>query len=675
MLASLKKIKQRFNTHRDLPYILGQANADLPLLKKIEWVELLISWVRSKARVPHDFDTSTGQIHGVRIRFVLHLLERNPQWKQNVASVLRSLLLETSGLQLFCQTGLVQETGFISEGLDRLTKKLLPTAPHPTDLAELVSHIFPDEEDAVWIENLSPEIVEQIISLIRFQTVKNPFESLDRAIRDALRVLGASISALGLSREIRNRLPDLSVEDSPFLNLNLKLHQLMQDSHIVSADFVDMTLADINLCRKLVKDVLNHLETSGVSVNLVYRLEALTNSLNRTEELLRLFSNHSTLKQELLVTHFLSALIRESLANRRIRDLVKSNLHLLSRKIVERTGASGEHYITKTKHEYRSMLISAAGGGFVTVFTTIFKFVVAKAKLALFFEGLLYCINYSGSFVLMQLCGFTLATKQPSMTASALAGKLQSLKESADIDDFVNEVVRITRSQFAAALGNIGFVIPSAILVHLIAIFVFHTPVLSTEYAADVIASFHPFKSLTIPFAALTGVMLWLSSIVAGWVENWVVYRRIPEALKLNRRAIAMFGSKRCEKFSNWFLHNISGIAGSVSLGVFLGSTPIIGRFFGVPLDAKHVTLSTGALTFAVCSLWDSTLDQAGLAYACVGILFIGLLNFGVSFALALAVAARARNVPQSAIFYLLKCVAKKFRKSPLEFFYPMGQP
>ena len=43
----------------------------------------------------------------------------------------------------------------------------------------------------------------------------------------------------------------------------------------------------------------------------------------------------------------------------------------------------------------------------------------------LFIDGVLSAIDYAGSFIVMQLLGFTLATKQPSMTAAALAGTIR----------------------------------------------------------------------------------------------------------------------------------------------------------------------------------------------------------------------------------------------------------
>ena len=54
-----------------------------------------------------------------------------------------------------------------------------------------------------------------------------------------------------------------------------------------------------------------------------------------------------------------------------------------------------------------------------------------------------------------------------------------------------------------------------------------------------------------------------------------------------------------------------------------------------------------------------------------VGIAVIGLCNFGVSFALALIVALRARDVPRGEAKTLPGAVLRRFARRPLEFFYP----
>jgi site-specific recombinase len=89
---------------------------------------------------------------------------------------------------------------------------------------------------------------------------------------------------------------------------------------------------------------------------------------------------------------------------------------------------------------------------------------------------------------------------------------------------------------------------------------------------------------------------------------------------------------------------------------------------FGLPLEGRHVTLATGTLAFAACSLGTARLTLA----PCIGIALIGLLNFGVSFALALAVALRARDVTGRERLGLAVAVARRFVRHPLEFFLPV---
>jgi site-specific recombinase len=96
-----------------------------------------------------------------------------------------------------------------------------------------------------------------------------------------------------------------------------------------------------------------------------------------------------------------------------------------------------------------------------------------------------------------------------------------------------------------------------------------------------------------------------------------------------------------------------------------------MGKFFGLPLDVRHVTLSTGALTLSVCALGGETLSTEDFWAAALGIAIIGCLNFGVSFVLALAVALRARQVNRSDRFRLLLSVMATYVRSPMQFFFP----
>jgi site-specific recombinase len=389
----------------------------------------------------------------------------------------------------------------------------------------------------------------------------------------------------------------------------------------------------------------------------------------RLELLLAQLMPRSEIERAAGAGRLLARLLRDRLRDRSTVDLARTNLHLLARKIIERAGHTGEHYITASRAEYARMLASAAGGGVLTAGTTTLKFLIGWGQFAPAVEGMFAAVNYAGSFLVMQVLGFTLATKQPSMTAAALAATLRETSARPELDELVTVIARITRSQLAAAIGNVGLVIPAVLALDRLHVARAGRTFLDRDTSAYVLHSLDPLSTGTVFFAALTGVLLWTSSIAAGWLENWAVYRRLPEAIAQHR--IGRFVGRRVTQWwSSVFARNISGVGGNVALGVLLAMTPVVGKFFGVPLDVRHITLSTGALAFSVSSLGGEAV-ALGLPQAVLGIAVIGLLNFGVSFLLALGVALRAREVNRSDSLRLLRAVLARFATRPREFFLP----
>jgi site-specific recombinase len=285
-------------------------------------------------------------------------------------------------------------------------------------------------------------------------------------------------------------------------------------------------------------------------------------------------------------------------------------------------------------------------------------------------DGVLSSANYAASFVLMQLLGFTLATKQPSMTAASIAGAIHGSKGQHDMDELVTTITRVCRSQLAAVIGNLGVVIPTAILFQaLYANFTGHS-FLTPQDAQGTIDSFHLWQSGTIFFAAFTGVLLWASSLGAGWLENWTVYRRLPEGIATHRWG-RLLGRGTMRFFGKFLTKHVAGFGGNVTLGILLGMTPVLMTFFGLPIEVRHVTLSTGALTLSVCALGPEALTSASVLAAMGGIASMAVLNFGVSFVLALGVAFRAREVHVREAFRLFFRVIGRFFTKPTEFFFP----
>lgn len=369
--------------------------------------------------------------------------------------------------------------------------------------------------------------------------------------------------------------------------------------------------------------------------------------------------------QALLVDFILAHHHRSS-----IRGLVRRSFSLLARKMVERNADHGEQYIARDQREYRAMLMAACRGGVLTAFTVLGKAVLSSAGLARFFEGLFASLNYAVSFLAISAIGGVLATKQPAVTAPALAAKMSQLDTVEGLRTLIAEVALLLRSQAAAVFGNLIAVVPTMLLISLAILFTSHKPMLDAGHAQATIDGLSIIGPTPL-FAALTGILLWLSSLAAGFSDNWFALRRLRDALTHQRRLVHILGALRAKRWAAWLERHIAQIVGNITLGVLLGMSPVIAQFFGLPLDVRHVTLSTGGLTAAASSLGWSVLMMPHFWLAVAGIASIGLLNVGVSFGCAMVLALRAREVPVRIRRLVFRAVLRRFSASPRSFLFP----
>src|SRR5690606_21314188 len=133
-----------------------------------------------------------------------------------------------------------------------------------------------------------------------------------------------------------------------------------------------------------------------------------------------------------------------------------------------------------------------------------------------------YSMNYSMGFIAIYLCGFTLATKQPAMTASALASALVPNKNSKTEDKYRTFAIlfaRVFRSQFIAFLGNVIIAFPVALLLIWGIDQIFHVNIAETKWR-KLIVDLSPIHSSAIFHAAIAGCFLFISGIIAGSVAN-----------------------------------------------------------------------------------------------------------------------------------------------------------
>src|SRR5690606_7232263 len=162
---------------------------------------------------------------------------------------------------------------------------------------------------------------------------------------------------------------------------------------------------------------------------------------------------------------------------------------------------------------------------------------------------------------------------------AAKLGDLDDRQES--VEAFVDKVTHLVRSQVAAVLGNVLLVFPGALALALGLAALKGEPVLDRAEALQVLDSLS-LLGPSLLFAAFTGVLLFASSIFAGWLENWFVLRRLDSALQYHPRFTRLLGPERAARWAQSLRENVSGFGANVSLGFMLGLAPAFAGFFGL---------------------------------------------------------------------------------------------
>ncbi|MGD9833510.1 MAG: site-specific recombinase [Piscinibacter sp.] len=651
----------------DLTALLNAADPRASLAERQLWLVRLMEWLR-RAPVERAAERTTP-LPVLRLKHLLNVLQRHEPYRLAVGALLARFWREVDTVALFADFGFSPRMNFFGELGQRLRARLLPITPETQDLGELFALFFPSGRDAQWLAAIDDETLARLA--VALGPVFAHGQDAREPLIDGIAYLAAAVRASGHSGALRQRMSAELLADDPFRQLASAAERLGERAR--SGDTAALLheahylRALLDACRRAAASVSTHLEEFGVSVDVVFEADQLHARCDRIEALLNTLLSPQPARELL---RLVAELAEQAQARRGIGSLFARHYSLLARKVAERSAATGEHYITRNRAEYGQMLRAAAGGGAVIVVTTFVKFLVGAMGLAAFWAGLAAGLNYAISFVVIHLMHWTVATKQPAMTAPAMADKLGDVSDDTHVESFVDEVANLIRSQAAGIFGNLMVAGPVVLAVQLAAQAAFGRPLVGEQTAQYVLHSL-TLLGPTALYAAFTGVLLFASSIIAGWAENWFVWHRLDSAIAWNPRSIALLGAARARRWGAWWRANISGLTANVSLGLMLGLVPAVASFFALPLEVRHVTLSTGQLAAALGALGWDVLRESAFWWCMAGIAVTGVLNLTVSFVLAFKVALRSRGIRLADRSRIYRALRGRLWRRPMSFLFP----
>jgi site-specific recombinase len=573
-------------------------------------------------------------------------IDSHPKARE-IRDIFREFWSHHSYIRVITEAGLPDEVFLLRELLARALRHLMPVDEVQGDLYVLLDSLNLREEDAQWVASLSDSFVEWWADIFR------PTPS---SILASCTLLALRATNVALARDFLALASDEDVTKSSFFELPAVVENVAQHPE----EFAQWETRRES-CETQLREVTQFLEERGSSASMIFRVRLLRSLLWRIQQVLNLQRNDSDSRK------FAVTIVHGFATQRSIGSVFSASTRRLARSVVEKTGRVGKHYIANNAAQWKTMGWGAILAGVITCFTALFKYSISSLIHAPLLVAIGHSLNYTVSFLLMQAGGFLLASKMPAATAATLVDAMEDPEK-----DHMASLQAISQTQTLVTIGNLMGAILASIAVDRIWHAVTGHPFLTSAEAEHGVHSLYPLQSLTIPFAIVTGVILWVSSLATGWTANYVALARMESAIANSLRIRRRLGAARANAIAHWLKHQAAGSVGYIVLGFLLGSVPIIVTLFGIPLEVRHVTLGAAGLAYA----WEALRLQGNLHFSDVamsfaGIIVVGLLNIFTSFVLSFLLAVRARNIGEAKARRFLKEVGLKVVSHPVTFLLP----
>ncbi|MDD3591956.1 MAG: hypothetical protein PHO65_04910 [Sulfurovum sp.] len=605
---------------------------------------------------------------------IVNFFQKKDPIAVEISDAINQLLIDSKVSTNITTLGILSRSGFRHEISERFYNKFLPTPPKRGDFGYIFARLFHKRDDCEWVNAIEDEAwIAFFASILSSETYQE--ETKDHLFSELLyaaEILSIWIASeefddnfIRLDKTLLNR-------DSAFIALQRDINDFV---HNVQEEHIDLAAMELDLrhihvlmeqCREQVALLKKKSINRGISIDLTYELERLGQVVQRLEEILKLIKKFDTPESYLVLIKLFKASVKKNVTKNSLYEIFQQSIRVVAKSVTNNTSEHGEHYITENLQQYIKMLFSASGAGVIIAVMALLKITILQAG---FTEGvgtIWSSLNYGLGFVLIHLLGFTIATKQPAMTASTFAKAIEKGEKSrANQKKLVELIIQVNRSQFAAVVGNVAF----ALLVAFgIAYMVIHRggTILSPEETAYYLQGLEPYPALL--YAAIAGIWLFCAGLIAGYFDNRANLLELRERYFHHPLLKKLLKEEKRKRLACYLHEHHGAMAGNFFFGVLLGVTPYLGYLFDLPLDIRHVAFSTAYLGYSSMHI-DISLGEFLLLLGFV--LLIGLVNLSVSFVLALRVSLLSRDSYFGNLFSFVKLFAKEARKRPLELFFP----
>ncbi|MFK4000269.1 site-specific recombinase [Psychrobacter namhaensis] len=666
-MSELKLILQQITALSDVP--------DAAVLKR------LIDELRVSDKEP--------ALANEKIQSLIDILYQHPEYGDGLSSFVLRLIIQYRQIALYTDTGIMSDQGFFNSLRRLVGHRFLPLLPQEDSVVELVGYLFSKRSDERWLANIEKEKWDELVALIKVEAKHlDLVATAKNSILNAIIILSYRVSGIGLHPDLMESYPQIlnysasfvaqNQEAVLFVNQYRQAHELDTLTDITPEDAVDPAplLVMIEQCEDIVATVRKRIYKTGISIRLTNMMLRLDQSLQRIRILTQLVTDDYQ-KRDRAVIELIQTLITTSNRRYSIGYLIDNNTKLLSRKVTENASRVGEHYISTDRAGYKQMFKKASIGGFVIAFMATIKILAYQLALAPMGRAFINSMIYGLGFVFIHVIRGTVATKQPAMTAAAIASTISdgSGKKSHQLTKLSELVVDILRTQFIAIMGNVMLAIPVALMISFAWLQYTGTPMIDSEKAGHLLHDLDPFHSLALPHAAIAGVYLFLSGLIAGYYDNLAVYNHVGARIQRHRLLKAILPKSWLQRLGGFVEANLGAIMGNFLFGVFLGSTATLGYIFGLPIDIRHIAFASANLAHGLFNLSADQISWNIILVSILGVALIGIVNLIVSFSLALFVALRSKEVRFFEWGRLTKLIFGHIISHPSDFFWPRDKP